>query len=113
MWARLGVFLSFLAVLAALLAPLSLLAEEVRTGKLGGICSAGMVSTGSPDDGSGQPAPAASHCNWCSSLTLALPPLPVSSIPCFPGFEVADLALPADSPAAITGLPFSRGPPRL
>ena len=113
MRARLGVFLSFLAVLAALLAPLSLLAEEVRTGKLGSICSASGALAGHGDDGAGQAPPAHSHCDWCSSLGLALPPLPVSRIPCFPGFQVADLALSVDPAAAITGLPFSRGPPHL
>lgn len=113
MGARLGAFLSFLAVLAALLAPLSLLAEEVRTGKLGGICSASTALAGHGDDGPGQAPFAHGHCNGCGSSVLALPPLPASGIPCFPGFEVADLALPADLPATITGLPFSRGPPRL
>ncbi len=113
MWARLGALLGFLAVLAALLAPLSLLAEDVRTGKLGGICSAGMASADSPDDGAGQAPPAHSHCNWCSSLGLALPPLALSRIPCFAGFHVASLDVPADLAATITGLPLSRGPPRL
>lgn len=110
--ARLGVFLGLLAVLVALLAPLSLLVEEVRTGRLGAICSASATLAGHGDDGTGQPS-SGSHCNWCGSAALALPPLPVSSIPCFAGLDVADLALPADAPAAITGLPFSRGPPRL
>lgn len=111
MWARLGAFFSVLAVLAALLAPLSLLAQEVRTGKLGGICSAGMTAAGQPDDGSHEALPAASHCDWCSSVALVLPPLPVSRIPCIPGFQVASVNVPADLKAAITGLPFSRGPP--
>lgn len=112
MGARVGVFLAFLAVLAALLAPVSLLAEEVRTGKLGGICSAGPVSTGKLDAGSGEALPAASHCDWCSSVALVLPPLPVCAIPSFPGFQVVSVAFPADLAASIIGLPFSRGPPR-
>jgi hypothetical protein len=109
--ARLGVFLAFLAVLAALLAPVSLLVQEVRTGKLGGICSAGLASTGKLDASSGEALPAASHCDWCTSVALVLPP-PVSSIPCFPGFQVVIVDFPADLAASIIGLPFSRGPPR-
>ena len=39
--------LSFLAVVSALIAPASMLAEEVRTGKLGGLCSLSKAVDGS------------------------------------------------------------------
>lgn len=114
MWARLAAFLSFLAVLSALLAPVSMLAEEVRTGKLGGLCGASKTSsTINLDAGDGGAAQAGLHCDWCASLGTALPPLPVSVIPCFPGQQVATLDYPAHTAVTVTGLPFSRGPPAL
>lgn len=112
-WARLAAFFSFLAVLSALLAPISLLAEEVRTGQLGGLCSASAVSSISADDGSGDAPQAGAHCDLCASLGWALPPLPVTAIPCFAGEQVAAADFPADVVTTIPGLPFSRGPPAL
>ena len=38
-WVRLAAFMAFLAVLSALWAPVSMLAQEVRTGQLGGGCA--------------------------------------------------------------------------
>lgn len=113
MWKRFAIWLSFLAVLSALVAPASMLAEEVRTGKLGGLCSVNTVSASYSDSGSGDAAPAGSHCDWCASMGLAPPPLPVIAIPCFPGQRVAAVHLLAVADAAIPGLPFSRGPPAL
>jgi len=112
-WARLAAFLSFLAVLSALLAPVSMLAEEVRSGQLGGLCSVNKTSVINPDAGGGSAAKAGGHCVWCASLGMALPPLPVSAIPCFPGQQVAALDYPAPTAVSVTGLPFSRGPPVL
>jgi hypothetical protein len=111
-WARLAAFFSFLAVLSALLAPISLLAEEVRTGKLGGLCSASMASSGSPESGPGD-APSASHCNWCSSTALALPPQPICAIPYSPDFQLVSVDVSSTRAASLPGLPFSRGPPAL
>lgn len=117
LWQRLAAALSFLAVLAALLAPISMLAQEVSTGKLGGICSlnspatggvsalAGQGDTGSPE------APAHSHCDSCVSIALAVLPLAISHIPTFPGSRVAAVPPPAPVAAPSPGLPFSRGPP--
>ena len=113
MWARLAAFLSFLAVLSALVAPLSMLAEEVRTGQLGGLCSASAVSGISADAGSGDAPQAGAHCDLCASLGWALPPLPVAAIPCFAGEQVAAADFPADVVTTNPGLPFSRGPPAL
>ena len=113
MWARLAAFLSFLAVLSALLAPVSMLAEEVRTGKLGGTCSVNTALADHSGSDTGDALAAGSHCDLCGSMGLAPPPLPVFAIPCFPGNQVASVDFPADAGAAIPGLPFSRGPPAL
>ena len=112
-WARLAAFLSFLAVLSALLAPVSMLAEEVRTGKLGGICSVNAVSGNSPDASAGEALQAGTHCDLCGAPGWLLPPLAVCTIPCFAGEQVADVDFPADVAVRPPGLPFSRGPPAL
>ena len=112
-WARLAAFLSFLAVLSALLAPVSMLAEEVRTGKLGGLCSVNTALADDSGSGTGDALPAGSHCDLCGSMGFAPPLLPVSAIPCFPGQQVAALDYPAHTAVTVTGLPFSRGPPAL
>ena len=113
MWARVAAFLGFLAVLSALVGPASMLAEEVRTGQLGGICSANAVWGSSADDGSGDAPQAGAHCDLCGALGWALPPQPVTAIPCFAGVQVAAADFPADVVATNPGLPFSRGPPAL
>ena len=112
-WARFAAWLSFLAVLSALVAPVSMLAEEVRTGKLGGLCSVNSVLASNPDLGNDQTSQVSPHCDLCTSLGLALPPLLVSGIPCFPGNQLAIVDFPADLATSISGLPFSRGPPPL
>ena len=113
---RLAAFLSFLAVLLALLSPISRLAEEVRSGKLGGVCSPNTQTASTPDAGtsgeSGTPV-TSSHCDVCGSLAFALPLLAVVTIPSFPGSHVAAATLPVDVAASSIGLPFSRGPPAL
>ncbi len=100
MWARLAAWLSFLAVLSALVAPVSMLAQDVRAGKLGGICSVNTAAAGDSDSSDGSPAQAGMHCDLCGSVGLALPAL-----------QVATVNFPADASAAVPGLPFSRGPP--
>lgn len=113
LWTRIAAWLSFLAIFAALVAPVSMLAEEVRTGKLGGICAVNTAFTGGADAGDGATPQAGSHCDLCGSLGLALPPLVGTSIPCFPGNQVASVSLPADVAGSIPGLPPGRGPPAL
>lgn len=88
-----------------------MLAEEVRTGKLGGLCSLITTSAGKVDVGKNQAPQPGSHCDACTAMDLVGPALPVSAIPCFPGDQVAAVAFPADVAASIPGLPFSRGPP--
>ena len=84
-----------------------MLAEDVRTGQLGGLCSvAGGNQPGSDDVSS-----AGGHCDLCGSAGLGFPPL-----------RQADAAYASASPMAVVfhnavrsasspGLPFSRGPP--
>lgn len=108
LWRRVAVFLSFLAVLSALVAPASTLAEEVRTGKLGGLC---LVNTATNTAGDAESA--VSHCDMCGSLALVLPSSTGQAIPSQPGQQVAGNDLPFYLAAAISGLPFIRGPPAL
>jgi hypothetical protein len=117
LWSRFAAFLSFVAVLSALLAPTSMLAEEVRTGKLGGICSAkssvntSLASQNAGDVGGGV-SQTGSHCDLCGSLTLAPPPLPAAAMPALPtGDQLASLDRPIVLSGAIPGLPPGRGPP--
>lgn len=98
-------------MLSALWAPVSMLAQDVHTGKLGGICSVNAALSGSSDAGSDGAPQAGAHCDMCGAFGWALPPPAVAAIPCFPGQQVAAFDFPADVTAAVTGLPFSRGPP--
>lgn len=99
-------------MVSALVAPVSMLAEEVRTGQLGGLCSA-STAPGFSSDSSGDAPQTGSHCDLCGSMGLALLPLAAASIPCFPDQRLAAVHFPAEPGAAIPGLPFSRGPPAL
>lgn len=111
-WTRLAACLSFVAVLSALLAPVSMLAQDVQTGKLGGVCAVNVAAAATQaDGGNGDASQANVHCDLCGVAGLVLPPLPAAAIPCFAGDQVAALDLPANAGAAIPGLPFSRGPP--
>jgi hypothetical protein len=103
-----------LAVFSALVAPAVMLAEEVRTGKLGGLCSAQSRVVADPASGGEAALQAGSHCDWCSSASLAPPPLLASALlsPApTPYVTLSDF--PADLAASVTGLPFGRGPPAL
>jgi hypothetical protein len=113
-WERLAAWLAFLAVLSALWAPVSMLAQDVKTGKLGGICSVNTASSHAGGDAADDDAGSTGlRCDLCGSLGLVLPPLPVAASPCFAGTAVAVADVPAAAGAAVPGLPFSRGPPAL
>ncbi|OGA96721.1 MAG: hypothetical protein A3E79_02870 [Burkholderiales bacterium RIFCSPHIGHO2_12_FULL_61_11] len=107
---RLAAGLSFLAVLSALWAPVSMLAEEVRTGQLGGLCSATAASASNPDAPGDSPQ-IGLQCDLCGTIGLILPPLVACAVPSFAGYHVAVADTPANLATAIPGLPFSRGPP--
>jgi Protein of unknown function (DUF2946) len=107
-------WMGLLAVFSALVAPATLLAEEVRTGKLGGLCSAQSRVASDPASGNDAALQAGSHCDWCSSVSLAPPPLLASVMrPVALAHQIALPDSPADLVASVSGLPFSRGPPLL
>lgn len=114
LWAKVAAWLGLLAVFSAMVAPATLLAEEVRTGKLGGLCSAQSRAAADPASGGEAALQAGSHCDWCSSVGLTPPPLlpsvllPIASGPCLNQPDS-----PAPVAASVIGLPFSRGPPSL
>ncbi|MDI1274905.1 DUF2946 family protein [Polaromonas sp.] len=116
LWARFAAWLGFLAVFSALLAPVSMLAEEVRTGKLGGLCSvagSGLSAAAGDLSGGEGSSPAAAHCDLCGSAGPGLPPAFQASV--FPAPVTAMVAVFQDAvrSASSPGLPFSRGPPAL
>jgi hypothetical protein len=109
LWARLAAWLGFVAVCAALFAPVALLAEDVRTGQLGGLCSASGGGQASGDDASS----ANGHCDLCGSAGLALPPLEQFGNCAVTVTAMAIVFDDAVRSASSPGLPFSRGPPAL
>lgn len=112
LWGKVATWLGLLAVFSALLAPATVLAEEVRTGKLGGLCSAQSRAATGPASGGEAVLQAGSHCDWCSSVGLAPPPLLAAAfLPVAPVLRIALRDVPADLAASVTGLPFGRGPP--
>lgn len=87
-----------------------MLAEEVRTGQLGGLCSVSALSAPNPDSPDDAPH-SGLHCDLCGTIGLILPPLVACTVPSFAGHHVAIADTPANLATAIPGLPFSRGPP--
>ena len=119
LWARLAVWLSFLAVLSALGAPVSALTLDVRSGKLGGVCnvdsgkSAALNAASSLAQGDAQEGADHGHCTWCGSpglavLTAGLPAVSLAPVP-----PLAAAPAPSARAIQVAGLPFSRGPPSL
>ena len=105
----LALWLSLLALLSALLAPAAVLAQDMRTGKWTGLCSAGMASAQDQhlaDDDAG-------HCGLCVLAGLALP------MPAGPDFAgeleavIAQSWVAFDLHATPLGQPAIRGPPAL
>ena len=91
-----------------------MLAEEVRTGKLGGICAVNTATFAVVDASSSShsgKAHAGSQCELCGNMGLALPPPPLAEAHCLTGDLLLALAVPTAFSAVVTGLPFSRGPP--
>ena len=112
-WARLAAFLSLLAVASALFTPVAQLVEDVRTGRLGGVCSAGKSAVAGTGSGLalGTTAEEHAHCDLCGSLALALPPITAQPIPTKPNRLLARAAPPSELARFGIGLPYSRGPP--
>ena len=112
-WSRWVACLGMVAVVAALWAPVAMLAQEARTGVLGGVCSASAGSDSHADPTASTTPHAAMHCDLCCTALLPLPQLPASVIPSVPGPHVAVADVPAHWATVVAGLPFSHGPPTL
>ncbi len=108
--ARFAAFLSLVAVAAGLLGPVAQLALDVQTGRLGGVCNASeafaALAQTSSDAAAEHP-----HCELCSSLALALPPIVGQSVPSTASTLLAETAPLAERARSFPGLPHSRGPP--
>lgn len=119
MWARLAVWLSFLAVLSALGAPVAALTLDVRTGKLGGVCNvdsgkgAAFSAASTPAQGEAQEDTNHGHCAWCGSPGLAWLPAGLTAGSLVPVPPMAVVPAPSARASKVAGLPFSRGPPSL
>ena len=103
-------WLGLLAVLSALGAPVALLAQELVTGKLGGLCRAELAPIGLAQTGT-ESAPNTGHCDLCSAPALAMPPSTGLSWSAPAGLQQARRLVRANPLALGPGLPFSRGPP--
>ena len=99
-------------MLSALAAPVSLLAQDVGNGKLGGICYAEPVPDGL-QSGELEPSYPGGHCSLCSSSGLALPPSVVFTQASLLCYDLAQRMVSSDRAVIVSGLPFSRGPPVL
>jgi hypothetical protein len=119
LWARLAVWLSFLAVLSALGAPAAALSMDMRSGKLGGVCNvdsskgAAFSAASSPAQGDAQEDADHAHCTWCGSPGLAWLPAGLPAGSPTPVQHMAAVPAPSARALQVTGLPFSRGPPSL
>ena len=118
LWVRLAAWLGFLAVFSALLAPVTMLTEEMRTGKLGGLCSvaSSIASAGSVGDtglDTGDTSLASGHCDLCGVQGLCLPPLQQAGLLSPGAATMAAVFQNAVRSASSPGLPFSRGPPAI
>lgn len=105
---RLASWLSLVALCSALLAPASVLAQELRAGHWIGLCGTGsdLAPAGTQDGSDG------GHCGLCALPGLALPP----GSRAFGGPMVQAMgvtSLPAGLPAAAPALAAIRGPPHL
>ncbi len=112
-WSRWVACLGVLAVVSALWAPVSMLAEEARTGLLGGVCTASAGAERHADPVQGAAQHASMHCDLCCTAWLPLPQLPLSFIPSCPGPHLALVEVPANWATTVVGLPFSHGPPSI
>ena len=101
--------MSLLAVASALFGPVAQLAQDVQTGRLGGVCNASkaFAAAGQTGDAASEHA----HCELCGSFAIALPPTATAAIPSFTGHPLALAEQPSELVRFGLGLPNSRGPP--
>ena len=104
-------------MLSVLFAPAALLAQDLRSGKLGGVCmvkAAPVTAVDAGNAGAAEDAGAAgSHCDLCGSFALVLPALLAQSLPVYAGLQSNGMDVPRKIAALVEGLPPSRGPPVL
>ncbi len=105
-FARLAFWLSLLALCSALWAPVSVLAQEMRTGQWTGLCSATGASHAQADGDEG-----AGHCGLCAwpGLASVLPSAPALPAPAAPVQDRATDSAP--QVPAPWNRPAIRGPP--
>ncbi len=103
---RLAFWLSLLALGSALLAPASVLAQQLQSGQWIALCGSGSAQ---PDDHAGGEV---GHCSPCSLPALALPP-DAPSLTLLAPRAPAVATLPAAAPVAAPALASIRGPPVL
>ncbi len=108
---RLATWLSFLALWSALVAPASVLAQEMRSGKWTALCSAGLAAPSGLDAPDSHAAGEGGHCELCALPGLApTPSRPHALFADASASTVARLA-PAPLQASRLALPGIRGPP--
>lgn len=93
-----------------------MLTEEMRTGKLGGLCSVASstpnaVAAGDMGAGADDTSLASGHCDLCGVQGLCLPPLQQSGQLSPAVATMAAVYHDAVRADSSPGLPFSRGPP--
>ena len=110
--ARLAAWLGVLAVFCALFAPVSMLAQDVQSGKLSGICSASYgFDHGDAGSTPGDQGNKSAGCELCGFIGLILPGAPLTVALRFAPPPPQALKRTRPLSAAVPGLPFSRGPP--
>lgn len=137
LWARLATLAGLVAVFSAMLAPLSMLAADVRSGSLGGVCTQSLralapFGVGNGGFGDAQPLAAASNqatkeagvpssggqavqlaaCDLCGAFGLVPARLALALPQSAPARSVPSRNLPSDLALSLIGLPFSHGPPQ-
>ncbi len=99
-----------LAVISALAAPLSMLAQDLGTGQFAGLCSANSALLDEPLTGTETPQQN-EHCALCSPPALVMPLKAVQLFVVPADAQAPRRLMRTDPQVAGNGLPFSRGPP--
>ena len=105
-------WLSFVAMASLLLVPASLLAQDLQSGKLGGVCTVVKASGAGDLPDEANASQAHGHCPLCAASWGLLPSGALLNVCTAPALA-SPLVASADPAARVTGLPFSRAPPEL
>lgn len=106
----LALWLSLLALAAALLAPASVLAQEMRTGIWTGLCSAAPATE---DAAQSHASGEGGHCGLCVLPGPALPPARLASVAPPAGTQLAPAPALVGLAAQASERPRIRAPPAL